>query len=72
MLFAHGKLFYDMNWDDSVYVKSSGMQREKVIWLHSGILQSIAEHEWLILTQTSTPHISSLIYTYCPSSIYLN
>lgn len=38
--FPQGKLFCDANWDDLVYVKPSWMQREKVSWFHSGILQN--------------------------------
>lgn len=38
--FPQGKLFCDANWDDLVYVKPSWMQREKVSWFHSGVLQN--------------------------------
>lgn len=66
LLFVHGKRFCDMNWDDLVYVKSSGTQREKVSWFHSGTLQKAR------VLNPHPDHLCSLIYTSCHSSSYLN
>jgi len=61
LLFAHEQLYCDMNWDDLVHVKSGGMQREKVSWFHSGMLQKArAVHPH---ADHSTSPICSLIYT---------